>query len=171
MGLRCHDLSVFGRISLTPQQSKMQHLTCIYPLVGLQVRHLSRRQRKPPKKRPTKARTRVINKHELAWRHEKSDYLRTTLMRQYEEEERPRWSRGTVRIGQSFNVGSKTPSQESSPNVSISQDSHEPQITPHEDVQCGIFWDIENVHNKYVYDLFVLMCKFPPASNRYRSNP
>jgi hypothetical protein len=97
----------------------------------------------------------VINQHELAWRYEKSDSLRTALMRQYEQDERPKWSRATVQIGQSFKVGYRTPSQESSPKVSMNRDSHESQITRHEDVQCGIFWDIENVHNEYVHDLFV----------------
>src|ERR1700753_2369694 len=98
MAPRCHELFGFKRVNLMVQQINMQRIVCKWPSFSLQVRHLSRRKLKSPKKRLTKPRSRAVPE-QLAWRFEKSDALRTALMRQYEEEERPRWSRNTVRIG------------------------------------------------------------------------
>jgi hypothetical protein len=124
-----------------------------FPFSVSQVRHLSRLQQNAQKKnRRHEAKASVKARREaftrLAWRQERSDSLRTALMRQYEEEARPRWSSNSGRLGQSFNVDTET-SPEGSPQASMNnQASHVPHGGG--DVQCGIFWDIENVRNEYI---------------------
>ena len=89
----------------------------------------------------------------LAWEQQKRDSLRTALIRQYEEEERPKWARNPVRLGQSFTMDNDLRGQ---PRVSLrSKEEQEARYNREEDVQCGIFWDIENVHNEYQPPSFI----------------
>lgn len=109
-------------------------------------RLISRRSLKkiPEAERPSYAR--------VAWERQKRDSLRTALIRQYEEEERPKWAKGSVRLGQSFRMDKD---RRGTPRVSLrSKDEQSAQYTrEEEEVQCGIFWDIENVRNEYLIPL------------------
>jgi hypothetical protein len=76
----------------------------------------------------------------VAWEQEKRMSLQTTLMQQYEEEARPKWATKSHSFGH-------TPGK---PGISLNSNEQqgEPNIRDN-DVQCGIFWDIENVKNEY----------------------
>ena len=91
-------------------------------------------------KRINKVSTKVAARFQqarLKWEREKRNSLRTTLIRQYEKEEKPNWSRNRIRLTQSVSNFSQ-----------IKQSVGGAQRTLDEDVQCGIFWDIENVGNE-----------------------
>lgn len=106
----------------------------------LGARHISRRSWK---KMPEIDRRKWAR---LAWEQQKRDSLRTALIRQYEEEERPKWARNSVRLGQSFRMDNDIRGK---PRVSLrSKQEQDSQYNREEDVQCGIFWDIENVRNE-----------------------
>ena len=116
---------------------------------NIQIRHISRRIARKPRpigtdlSRQTKAR--------LALEREKRDSLRAALIRQYEEEERPKWAKNNVRLGQSFKMDNDL---EGRPRVSLkSREQQNASRIRETDVQCGIFWDIENVSNEYASDL------------------
>ena len=109
-------------------------------LPNIGTRYISRRSLK---KMPEIHRRKLAR---LTWEQQKRDSLRTTLIRQYEEEERPKWARNSVRLGQSFRMDSDTRGE---PRVSLrSQEEQNALYNREEDVQCGIFWDIENVRNE-----------------------
>lgn len=109
-------------------------------LPNIGTRHISRRSWK---KMPEIDRRKLAR---LAWEQQKRDSLRTALIRQYEEEERPKWVRNSVRLGQSFRMDNDIRGE---PRVSLrSQEEQSAQYNREEDVQCGIFWDIENVRNE-----------------------
>jgi hypothetical protein len=76
----------------------------------------------------------------VAWEQENRISLRMTLMRQYEEEERPKWAKKSHSFGHI----------RGEPRISLrsNEQQGEPNIRDN-DVQCGIFWDIENVKNEY----------------------
>src|ERR1700737_169852 len=90
-------------------------------------------------------RWKVAQARELARHHqvrlelerEKRTSLRTSLIRQYEEETRPKWAQ---RERESVK-GSDTTKERRNYVFSNSRDD--------QDIQCGIFWDIENVNNEY----------------------
>jgi len=111
-----------------------------------QRRHLSRIP-------PTPKQVNRLAQARLDWEREKRHSLRTLLIQQYEEEERPRWSRTAKRLGTD-----DVREQPADGEYWTSRDSlgFRGQRQRHEEVQCGIFWDIENVRNEYV-PLFMSM--------------
>jgi hypothetical protein len=161
MGPVSHGLFLIRGTSLMGQHAGALRVTWGFLPTVSQIRQLSRlhrnaqrKKRKHEAKASVKARREASVKarreafSQLAWRQERSDSLRTALMRQYEEEARPRWSSNSERLGQSFNVDTEA-SSEGSPRGSMNnQTSHGPERSG--DVQCGIFWDIENVRNEYI---------------------
>jgi hypothetical protein len=100
-------------------------------------------QRRHRSNRPAARRGRTTVQKRLDWEREKRDSLRTTLVRQYEDQERPRW---TKRDRDLENLDVDPPRH---PARSSMADRRlvEPLNDDGQDIQCGIFWDIENVRN------------------------
>lgn len=96
---------------------------------------------------PTPKQVNRLAQARLDWEREKRHSLRTLLIQQYEEEERPRWSKTAKRL-----VTDDVREQHGDGGYWTSSNSFgfRGQRQRHEEVQCGIFWDIENVRNEYV---------------------
>ena len=84
----------------------------------------------------------------LDWEREKRNSLRAALIREYEKKERSKWVRNVRRIEQSFSQDTAK-EHESSKCSPLSPRPIDSQFSYKENVQCGIFWDIENVWNEY----------------------
>ena len=110
--------------------------------VGEGRRHISRA---PPPLNP-KQLSRLAQAR-LDWEREKRHSLRTLLIQQYEEEERPKWSRTARRL-----EADDGKDEESVYWTSRDTSAYKGKRQRHEEVQCGIFWDIENVKNEYTFD-------------------
>jgi len=93
--------------------------------------------------RPLSQKQARLSEARLAWEREKRHSLRTLLIQQYEEEERPNWQRAAKRLE------TDEPTGESGYWNSRDTLGYRAQQQRHENVQCGIFWDIENVRNEY----------------------
>jgi hypothetical protein len=160
MGPVSRGLFLIRGTSLMAQHAEALRVRWRFPSTVSQLRCLSRLQRNAQKKsryeaklsRKARCEASIRARREafsrLAWRQERSDSLRTALMRQYEEETRPRWSCNSERLGPSLNVHTETSSGGSPQAAMNNQSSQNPQES--KEVQCGIFWDIENVRNEYI---------------------
>jgi hypothetical protein len=104
------------------------------------ARHITRVQ-------PTPKQASRLAQARLDWERERRHSLRTLLIQQYEESERPKWQRTAKRLGND-EASTEEPGYWSTREAYSCRNRR--QRLGQEELQCGIFWDIENVRNEYV---------------------
>lgn len=86
----------------------------------------------------------------------KREQLRSSLLRQYEEESKPMLVRNAVRFEQSSldeYYKERSPDQHQEPRQELRQSRDD-------DINCGIFWDIENVRQEYMPPTYISNSQF-----------
>jgi NYN domain len=91
---------------------------------------------------------------------EKRSLLQAKLIQQYEEKQSSTSVNNARQLGQKFEEDALSSSQETSQRSTYDRHSR----LYDDDVQCGIFWDIENVPTRYLYFAITLIYSLhPPA--------
>jgi hypothetical protein len=109
----------------------------------------------------------------LEFQHQKRRKLRATLIKEYERKERRKWSENIVnRLENSFSEDVQEGTWSYASSGSSSAIDHRYRHDLEDDIQCAIFWDIENVWNEYSssYHCALILAQYPPSSYCDRSH-